>query len=216
MNSPQAHNRRERRIAARQEQILEAAALVFSEKGYERATTREIADAADISEGTLYNYFDSKMDLLSGVAKAFADEITEKIASIEAEGLDDMMAQLLTDRFRSGRERRLFMLFLDEARISGDVHRQYGQDAIRRIIKTTEERFRDFMASGVMRPLDPEVAARAVSATIMGFAALYELGQYGAGNNGFSAERWGKETTDLFLKGLQTPDTSESGVCHEL
>ena len=211
MNSLQPKNRRERRIAARQEQILEAAATVFSQKGYERATTREIAEAADISEGTLYNYFDNKVDLLNGVAKAFADEITEKIASIEADNLEDMMAQLLTDRFRSGRERRLFMLFLNEARLNSEIHHYYGQDALLRIINATEERFRSFMESGVMRPLDPAVAARAISATIMGFAALYELGQYEIEDSGYSAERLGKEVTDLFLKGLQVPDCADGG-----
>jgi AcrR family transcriptional regulator len=211
MNNLQPKNRRERRIAARQEQILEAAATVFSQKGYERATTREIAEVADISEGTLYNYFNNKVDLLNGVAKAFADEITDKIASIKADNLEDMMAQLLTDRFRSGRERRLFMLFLNEARLNSENHHYYGQDALQRIIGATEECFRSFMESGVMRPLDPDMAARAISATIMGFAALYELGQYGAEDNGFSAERWGKEVTDLFLKGLQVLDRADGG-----
>jgi len=205
MNSPQPNKRRERRIAARQEQILDAAAAVFSQKGYERATTREIAEAANISEGTLYNYFDNKIDLLNGVAKTFADEITHKISSVEADNLPDMMAQLLTDRFRSGRERRLFMLFLDEARLNSEVHCCYGQDAMQRIIAATEERFRSFIESGVMRPIDPSMAARAISATITGFATLYELGQYGNEDNGFSAEHWGKEVTDLFLKGLQVP-----------
>ena len=82
---------------------------------------------------------------------------------------------------------------------------------MQRIISATEERFRSFMESGVMRPLDPDMAARAISATIMGFAALYELGQYGTEENGFSADRWGKELTDLFLKGLQVPDCADGG-----
>ena len=137
------------------------------------------------------------------MAKAFADEITEKIASIEANNLEDMMAQIITARFRSGRERRLLMLFVDEARLNSEFPHNYGQDAIQRIIDATEERFRTFIESGVMRQLDPEVAARAISATIMGFAALYELGQYRTKNSDFSAERWGVEVTDLFLKGMR-------------
>ena len=78
-------NRRERRIAARKAQILRAAELVFSQKGYERATTRDIADAADVSEGTLYNYYGGKSDLLDAVARSFADEITAEIGELEAE-----------------------------------------------------------------------------------------------------------------------------------
>jgi AcrR family transcriptional regulator len=206
---PRAINLREQRIAARKEQILEAAAVVFGQKGYERATIREIAEVADTSEGTLYNYFENKADLLNGVAKSFADEITEKIDSIEADNLADMMAQLLTDRFRSGRERRLLMLFLDEARLKSDIN--IGQETIQQIIQATEKRFRIFIDSGVMRPIDPAIAARAISATIMGFAALYELGQHNSGSSAFSPDRWGKEITELFLTGLYVGNSELDG-----
>ena len=130
MINTEPKNRRDRRIAARQEQILEAAAFVFSQNGYERATMREIAQKADVSEGTLYNYFDNKIDLLNGVARAFADDITSEIADLEADNLEDMMAQLLTARFRSGRERRLFMLFLYEARLHPEIQQYYSEQAI--------------------------------------------------------------------------------------
>lgn len=203
-----ARIRRQRRVAARRAEILEAAADVFSRKGYERATTREIAEAADLSEGTLYNYYGSKGELLNAVAKQFADQITAEIAALQADNLQDMMAQLLSDRFRSGRERRLFMLFLYEARLNPDVHRNPIQSALQRIIVETERRFRELVASGVMRPVDPALAARAISATIMGFAAMYEMGQYGRAKNGVSADQWGLALTDLFLNGLQKPDCS--------
>ena len=201
-------SRRERRIAARQAQILDAAESVFSQKGYERATTREIAEAADVSEGTLYNYFSSKSDLLDAVAQSFANDIADEIAALEADNLHDMMAELLTARLRSGRERRLLMLFLFEARLSPEVHRSFIQDALQQIIGQTEQRFRKLIESGVMRPVEPAVAARAISATIMGFAALYEMGQYGKEVNGFSPQKWGEELTDLFLNGLQSVDCS--------
>ncbi len=203
-------SRRQRRAATRRAEILEAAAELFSRKGYERATTREIADAADVSEGTLYNYYGSKGELLNAVAKSFADDITAEIAALEAHNLRDMMAQLLSDRFRSGRERRLYMLFLYESRLNPDVHREV-QGALQRIIGETEQRFRDLVASGVMRPVDPALAARAISATIMGFAAMYEMGQTGRSKNGVSAEQWGLALTDLFLNGLQKTDCEAEG-----
>lgn len=202
-------SRRERRIAARKAQILEAAETVFSQKGYERATTRDIAETADISEGTLYNYFGSKSDLLDAVAQSFAKNISDEIAGLEANNLHDMMAELLTARLRSGRERRLLMLFLFEARLSPDVHRTFIQDALQQIISETEKRFRVLIESGVMRPVEPAVAARAISATIMGFAALYEMGQYGKVDDGFSPQKWGEELTDLFLNGLQAQDCND-------
>jgi AcrR family transcriptional regulator len=210
VRNPENENgtRRERRIAARKAQILKAAETVFSRKGYERATTREIADAADVSEGTIYNYFGSKNDLLNAVARSFADDITNEIASMESNSLQEMMIELLTARLRSGRERRLLMLFLFEAHLSPDVHRNYIQDAVQRIISAIEARFRREIQSGVVRPVDPAIAARAISATVMGFAALYEMGQYGQEANGISPQAWGENLTDLFLNGLWAMEVS--------
>ena len=56
---------------------------------------------------------------------------------------------------------------------------------------------------GYMRPIDPVVAARTLSATIMGFAALFELG---ASVENTSPEKLGEQVTDIFLNGLRTHD----------
>ena len=47
----------------RREQILESALIVFTERGYNGATTVDIAKKADISEVTLFRYFDSKKQI---------------------------------------------------------------------------------------------------------------------------------------------------------
>jgi AcrR family transcriptional regulator len=192
--------RRERRIAARKAQLLDAAAHVFSHKGYEKTTTKEIAEVADVSEGTLFNYFATKRELLIGVAKAYADEVASDIESVQGETFEDMLAQLMANRFRRGRERRLFMLFLYESRLNADVHEYYVQEALHRIIAATEQRLTALIASGVMRSVDPTLAARMMSATIMGFAALFELGvPLGPG----TPEKLGADVTDIYLNGLR-------------
>src|SRR3982750_3875447 len=54
-------------IDARKNQILKAAAVVFAQKGFHPTTTKDIAKQAGISEGTIYNYFESKTALLLGI-----------------------------------------------------------------------------------------------------------------------------------------------------
>lgn len=49
------------------QQILDAALDVIRERGITRATTREIARAAGCSEGSLYNHFDDKSQLVTCV-----------------------------------------------------------------------------------------------------------------------------------------------------
>ena len=89
----------ERRIAARRAQILEAAEAVFAAKGYHGATTREIAQAADVSEGTLYNYFANKRDLFIGLMASRTDELVESIAEVQADSVEGAMVQLLAGQF---------------------------------------------------------------------------------------------------------------------
>jgi AcrR family transcriptional regulator len=48
----------------RRQQILDAALSVFSKKGYGEATVPDIAREAGVAVGTIYNYYDSKRDLL--------------------------------------------------------------------------------------------------------------------------------------------------------
>lgn len=54
-------------IAARKNQILDAAAVVFADKGFHPTTIKDIAKRAGIADGTIYNYFESKTALLLAI-----------------------------------------------------------------------------------------------------------------------------------------------------
>ena len=51
---------RQQRVA----EIMRAARAVFIEKGYEEALLSDIAERADVVEGSIYRYFENKRDLL--------------------------------------------------------------------------------------------------------------------------------------------------------
>src|SRR5712671_7778262 len=63
--------------AARRNQILDAATTVFAEKGFHRATIKDIARAAGIADGTIYTYFSSKTEVLLGILNRL-NESTER------------------------------------------------------------------------------------------------------------------------------------------
>ncbi len=62
---------RDERVA----EIMRAARQVFCSKGFEAASTAEIAERAGVVEGTLYRYFPTKRDLLIKVVEAFYEDI---------------------------------------------------------------------------------------------------------------------------------------------
>jgi AcrR family transcriptional regulator len=64
---------KEAKYQQRYGEMLDAAALVFSEKGYHGASTKDIADQLGIRQGSLYYYFSSKQEALAEVCKRGVD-----------------------------------------------------------------------------------------------------------------------------------------------
>ncbi|MGH9627214.1 MAG: TetR/AcrR family transcriptional regulator, partial [Bryobacteraceae bacterium] len=61
INIPQS--RRARKKASTRAQIVAAAIRLFSEQGIDAVTVDQIAAAADVGKGTIYNYFQTKEDI---------------------------------------------------------------------------------------------------------------------------------------------------------
>lgn len=70
---------RSRRTVAR---ILDAAARIFHEQGYAAATTNDIADEADVSVGSLYQYFPNKDALLVALTTRHIEDTTAGLADL--------------------------------------------------------------------------------------------------------------------------------------
>ena len=61
------------------ENILKTAMRLFSSNGYFNTSIREIAKSANISTGLLYNYFDSKEELLTSLLKQSFELVSSAI-----------------------------------------------------------------------------------------------------------------------------------------
>lgn len=73
-------SRRERNKLQCRRRILRASRQLFSAKGYEETTMEDVAERADVSKATLYNYFPGKDSLLTGIAEAELEDINSLIA----------------------------------------------------------------------------------------------------------------------------------------
>lgn len=61
----------------RQEEILEAAAKLFAERGYSEANTQELADLLQVGKGTIYRYFETKQELFLAAVDRVMQQLTE-------------------------------------------------------------------------------------------------------------------------------------------
>ncbi len=74
--------RKEREKQRRREDILTAARELFYEKGFQLTTVEEIAEAAEISKGTIYLYFESKDELYVSVILEGFGELEKRMVEV--------------------------------------------------------------------------------------------------------------------------------------
>jgi len=63
--------------------LLEAAVDVISEKGFDKASMREIAKRADVADATIYNYFSTKEKLLYGYCEYVQQQVMSELKAID-------------------------------------------------------------------------------------------------------------------------------------
>jgi AcrR family transcriptional regulator len=133
----------------RRRQILDAATAVFCQYGYARARTRDIAAAAGFSEGTIYNYYASKRDILTGLAQRVVDDTMPGLVAQLAGGSGgDWLPGLLDDRL-TVLERNLPLLhaLLPELLVDEELRRVFLQSVIYPLITAVSSLLRTRLPS---------------------------------------------------------------------
>jgi AcrR family transcriptional regulator len=82
------NERRPKKRERTQLQLIEAAIRVFAEKGVGGAPIQAIAAEAGLANGTFYNHFASKQELVGAVAGHLVDRMSDQIAA-SSRGLED-------------------------------------------------------------------------------------------------------------------------------
>lgn len=118
------------RSAARLEALLDSAAAVVEEIGYERLTTAMVAERAGASIGTVYRYFPDRIVVLQGLSQRFVEQFTAKISltvfDSERETWRDAVSAWIDDIIAAFREEPGFRSLrfgdvLDIAAVPGSV-----------------------------------------------------------------------------------------------
>lgn len=87
---------REKQRRKREERILRTAMRLFQKDGFEATRMERVAEVAEVSVGTLYNYHANKHDLLGALVRREVETILETGAAIVANPPDDLHTALNT------------------------------------------------------------------------------------------------------------------------
>ena len=166
-------------IAARRTQILDAAAAVFAEKGFHRATIKDIARVAGIADGTIYTYFSSKTDVLLGLLNRL-NESTERQEQFALGSEQDFRAFFIAYlRQRMSllwSNAEVFRVLLSEMLVNVELRELYYQQVIMPTFKVAEQYFLAQSEEGHLRQLDVPLTVRAIASTLLGLLTTQLLG----------------------------------------
>jgi AcrR family transcriptional regulator len=170
----------EQLIQARRRQILSAAIEVFADKGFHRATIKDIAKEAGIADGTIYNYFGNKTDLLLGILDQMnnTEEREEQLTAVaEAPDLRTAFAASLRQRLADLLPyQRVLQAVLPEILVNEELRARYYQQVIAPTTALAEGYFQHLAESGQMRELDVQLVVRLISGATLGLLILRMLG----------------------------------------
>ncbi|MBN1657860.1 MAG: TetR/AcrR family transcriptional regulator [Anaerolineae bacterium] len=184
------------------DRLLEAAARIFAEKGYARATTRALAEAAGVNEVTLFRHFGSKANLFAAVVDAYAAPGLSASLGLALTGdlendltaMGSLVLHLLLERRESMR------MMLCEAEHFEEVRQVLAQNP-RRLRQVLADYLRGQQAPGKVRPLHVEAAAQA----FWGMFFAYSFGSWLMDEEmepPLSIDELVREFVSLFVKGI--------------
>ena len=164
----------------RRQHILEAAIRVFAERGFQRTTIRDVAAAAGVSDGTIYNSFENKAALLRGVLDPLQGVVAGGAPpSPPPVDAASFFQNLLTRRWTSFTPENLAMLrvVLSEALVDPDLRALVLDRLIQPVLTLPEPLVRALVASGQLATPDAALALRTMTATVLGLVMLNLLGE---------------------------------------
>jgi TetR/AcrR family fatty acid metabolism transcriptional regulator len=172
-------SRRVRLKQEREERILDAAAAVFARKGFHEATIRDVAELANVADGTIYNYFDSKFALLIGIMSRVAE--LGRLPGEFAEALEGDVRDFFVTAFRDRMRRieqgeELLRAILPQVFINPGLRERFHQAYVLRIATLLEGYVQAQVERGQIRPVDVPLATRMLQAMFVGILILRILG----------------------------------------
>ncbi|MDT7725699.1 MAG: TetR/AcrR family transcriptional regulator, cholesterol catabolism regulator [Actinomycetota bacterium] len=185
------------------QRLLSHATELFAKKGFDRTSVQEIVEAAGVTKGAMYHYFDSKDDLLYEIYARVLREQTdqlEKVAVTEAplrERLTAAASDVVVSTIANLDDNTIFMQSMHQL---SDEKRK----AVRAERRKYHERFRSLIeegqASGEFRGDKP-----ADVIVDFFFGSVHHLGSWYRRTGTLSARQVGDHYADLLLDALRPP-----------
>jgi AcrR family transcriptional regulator len=186
-----------------QTRILKAAEKLFAKRGYGGTTTRELAEAAGVAEGTLFRHFENKKAILIEVAtRGWMEILTDLLTELSEMASYKAVAQVMRKRMLSlNANTDMLRVCFMEAQFHPELRDRIQADVIDKMTDVTEAFFQTAMDRGTYRKMNPRVVARIFLGmfTVSGFS---QSTMADAANSPNDLKEMAETLADIFLNGV--------------
>ncbi len=160
-------------VEDRREQIIDAAMRVFSQKGFSRATNKDIAREAGITPGLIYHYFESKEALLKALVEARSPvqimrELPAPMLAMPPETFLPYLVRQVLLKVEDEKFVQLIRVFLSEVEHNVGI-RPLIMEVLHRAVGFVSDYLSVQMEQGRLQQSDPLFTAQLLIGTLMGF-----------------------------------------------
>lgn len=189
--------------------ILDAALKTFVRRGYSDTKVAEIAAEAEVAEGTLYNYFPSKEEMLLALFDekwgGIVEEVKKKLSRfVDPNKKLKAMFSMVVRMFQ--KDRHLAEIFLIDVKQSSIFLNNYPINRVAEFINLIEEILEEGKRKGIYRKnLDTRVAKMIIFGAAQGILLSWVLSESSAVKDKtfkFSFFRAARALRDIFKSGL--------------
>ena len=181
------------------EDILEAAAGIFGEKGFDATSMQDIAEAVNLQKASLYYHFDSKQEILADILDHALDIINLTLEEVIAQPLspDEKLRQAIVSYLQTIADNRdLSAVLLFEFRSLDPKLKELLASRREKFERLWREMIVEGNQMGVFNSVDPSLTGRAILGVINWTVTWYRK------DGPRSANEIANLFADLLLKGL--------------
>jgi len=149
--------------------IREAATRVISRKGYFQTRPKDVAEEADISVGTIYNYFESKQEILVDIfSKEFSDrkDFYQELSERDLPLIDQIKKILKRHFSRLSNHKELMRVIIQERFKPGSKLGRKLNESYSEVIYYIEQLIEEALEKEQIRPCNPKIIAAALFGSV--------------------------------------------------
>lgn len=167
-------------VEDRREQILDAAMRVFAQKGFSKATNRDVAREAGITTGLIYYYFENKEALLQAVLETrspaqLMTQITPEMLEQPPEVLLPMLVMRVLDIVESEQFVSIIRVILPEMLHNSDTS-AITTTLFQRILSFFEQYIHIQISKGTLcANIQPRLVVQLLISSVMGFVLRRQI-----------------------------------------